>query len=1129
MSARSIFTCLFTALLLLCPLSLKAKELPPVFYPLSLQTNGQFLAAKQLFPGVEGGLWSIDVHNRVRFYDGTRFIELENLAFEYNDVTFFEGQFWYAKANKLFSKKPFGNVEKVYTTKLTEHIQSLGNGGEDIWFATDQHLYLGIDSSSRFESIEIKAFERFYGGVGVSVTAAIDTSDGWYIGTNVGLYRWQNDSLSYVGKTHRGQVSRLLVEPQSNTLVIGYHSGVETLPIDNNGERQFFPLGQHVLALESSATHFWVGTEQGLYLLDKASQEIKRVKFNPHDEFGLAGEKIYALVADGELGMWIATNNGVRYFSEYGSLFKRSSVSIDENLNRLEPKLEVMDNPLGGYWVITGSALYSVDERGESAMVFWGAVTSLAQREQELWLATDRGLMHVELGAYQITAMNQTVENLPAQVEHVALGSGHVLWVSDGLHLFSIDIETRSAKDYGQGWVVSGHLPAKVTEINALGKDRALIGTDHGLYIIEQGRSRYIGESEPFGSVTEMVAHDNSIWAASSYGAFRYDTEHQLFSRLELFQDSTRPVCITRSDNAFWLISSAGLTAYNDNGQIVRHLSAPYGVISNEFINGSCAYSSYSDRVVLGSRYGIVEFSPNKLLDNPAPTPKVLVSQVSVNNEPISLGDIQEAVHDVDYGDSIALQLSLWPSNQGQSLVYRTPDTDWQTMQGFQLNIDKPTPGIHSLEVAVLGAQEQSLPIRFSYLVRTPWYMTGMFYSVLGLASILLIAGIIYWRSRRIRFMNRSLKTQVALKTEQLQHQSRVLVGNNQQLRKAFKIRQLLLQELVEQAAQHSAQFKLEQIPNWSKSKTPDYDGLDNIKAIFDEESTSPVVCSVVSILKFTVDAWKKELDSYGIKVELVVKASCERVVLDTCNLDIIFNSVIANALRRMVRGQVLKVRVDDELTKLNVIFEDNGLPLPNYNEQASTQSFDGKESQLDFSPSSLPAHIHRSGGELKPVERGSTNRLTLRWMLSPEEKRDSGLGDISERTVGKPILGVEASKSPVEIKVDKHEQWKRQVTRLVSEQFNDPDFSTASVSKALFLSERSFQRRFKSQFNSTFTDYLTDVRMEKACEMLLQGEKVSDVAFACGFNDPSYFSQRFKVYFGLPPSKFAMMDVTES
>lgn len=90
--------------------------------------------------------------------------------------------------------------------------------------------------------------------------------------------------------------------------------------------------------------------------------------------------------------------------------------------------------------------------------------------------------MHVELGAYQITAMNQTVENLPAQVEHVALGSGHVLWVSDGLHLFSIDIETRSVKDYGQEWVVSGHLPAKVTEINALGEDRASLARITALY-----------------------------------------------------------------------------------------------------------------------------------------------------------------------------------------------------------------------------------------------------------------------------------------------------------------------------------------------------------------------------------------------------------------------------------------------------------------------------------------------------------------------------------------------------------------------------------------------------------------------------------------------------------------------
>lgn len=1107
-----------------------SKPLPPVFYPLSLQANGQFLAAKQLFPGVEGGLWSIDVHNRVRFYDGTRFIELDNLAFDNNDVTFFRGQFWYAKANKLFSQQPLGEVNQVFTTKLTEHIQSLGHGGEYVWFSTDSQVYLGNEHPSRFEIISTDYFERFYGGVRVKITAAIETRGAWYIGTNVGLYRWQYGELEYVGTEHRGAISTLLLEPESNRLVIGYHSGVEVYPIDEPMLRSFFPIGQHVLSLESTASHFWIGTEQGLYWLERSTLNLEQVEFNPHDEFGLAGDKIYALVADGALGMWIATNNGVRYFSEYGKLFERISVSIDENLNRLEPKLEVMDNPLGGYWVITSSALYAVDDEGESAMIYWGKVSSLAQQEQQLWIATERGLMHLDLNAYQITAMRQKIDKMPAQVDHISLGSGNTLWLSDGLRLLSFNIETERVNDYGDNWIVSEHLPAKVTEIYALSDNKTLVGTDHGLYIIDEGRSRYIGASAPFGSVTEMVADEHRIWAASSYGAFLYDDQDKSFTRLDLFQDSTRPVCVTQSDGVFWLVSSAGLTSYTVTGEIVRHLGAPYGVISNEFINGSCAYSEQSQSIVIGSRYGIVEFDPKRILNNPVPTPSVLISQVSVSNTARQLGDVQDIIPNVGYGDSVAIQFSLWPSAQGHSLVYRTRDGKWQDMQGFQLNIDKPTPGLHTIEVAVKGYSDSDSGTQFSYQVSPPWYMTGMFYLLIAITSLILVGAVIYWRSRRIRFMNRALKTQVALKTEQLQHQSRVLVGNNQQLRKAFKIRQQLIQELVEQAAQHSANFKLESLSSLSSSSVASFDGLDNVKAIFDEQSSYPLVCSVSSVLNFTVDAWRKELDSYGIKVDLKMLANSDNVVLDTCNLDIIFNSIIANALRRMVRGQVISITVDDDGSKLNVTFEDNGLPLPNFNSQSATHAFDVKESQLDFSPSSLPSHIHRSGGELQPVERGNANRLTLRWMLSiqqPAAKMPSQSIKAPLETE-KSLVSLANEKESHVVKLDKHEQWKRQVTQLVAEQYHDAEFSTASAARALFISERSFQRRFKSQFESTFTDYLTDVRMEKACEMLLQGEKVSEVAFACGFNDPSYFSQRFKVYFGVPPSKFAMMDMTE-
>ncbi|MGC7895012.1 helix-turn-helix transcriptional regulator [Vibrio anguillarum] len=91
----------------------------------------------------------------------------------------------------------------------------------------------------------------------------------------------------------------------------------------------------------------------------------------------------------------------------------------------------------------------------------------------------------------------------------------------------------------------------------------------------------------------------------------------------------------------------------------------------------------------------------------------------------------------------------------------------------------------------------------------------------------------------------------------------------------------------------------------------------------------------------------------------------------------------------------------------------------------------------------------------------------------------------------------------------------------MVHNHYSDPEFSTSSAAKSLFVSERSLQRRFKAITNKTFKEYLNEIRLEKACQYLLAGGKVAQVAFDCGFNDPSYFSQRFKHHFGLSPTQF--------
>ncbi|WEM43134.1 ATP-binding protein [Photobacterium sp. DA100] len=100
--------------------------------------------------------------------------------------------------------------------------------------------------------------------------------------------------------------------------------------------------------------------------------------------------------------------------------------------------------------------------------------------------------------------------------------------------------------------------------------------------------------------------------------------------------------------------------------------------------------------------------------------------------------------------------------------------------------------------------------------------------------------------------------------------------------------------------------------------------------------------------------------------------------------------------------------------------------------------------------------------------------------------------------------------------------EWQENVHSLVSEHFHSGDFGTSAAAKALYMSERTFQRHFKQEFGLSFKDYVTQFRFEQAAVMLKQGDSVGDVALSCGFKDPAYFSARFTAYSGQTPAEFA-------
>jgi AraC-like DNA-binding protein len=76
-------------------------------------------------------------------------------------------------------------------------------------------------------------------------------------------------------------------------------------------------------------------------------------------------------------------------------------------------------------------------------------------------------------------------------------------------------------------------------------------------------------------------------------------------------------------------------------------------------------------------------------------------------------------------------------------------------------------------------------------------------------------------------------------------------------------------------------------------------------------------------------------------------------------------------------------------------------------------------------------------------------------------------------------------------------------------------------TAERLSVTAEHLSRSFKREIGFGFSEYILMLRLQKAEYMLKNepGRAISEIAFACGFNDSNYFSDKFKRAYGIPPS----------
>lgn len=99
--------------------------------------------------------------------------------------------------------------------------------------------------------------------------------------------------------------------------------------------------------------------------------------------------------------------------------------------------------------------------------------------------------------------------------------------------------------------------------------------------------------------------------------------------------------------------------------------------------------------------------------------------------------------------------------------------------------------------------------------------------------------------------------------------------------------------------------------------------------------------------------------------------------------------------------------------------------------------------------------------------------------------------------------------------------QFMERLQDLVRKNMRDEEFSIDVLAEQMNMSRSSFYRKIKALTDMTPVDYMKTQRLERAAQLLRQGQRIIEVADQVGFTSSSYFAKCFRAKFGVLPKDY--------
>ncbi|WJG09254.1 EAL domain-containing protein [Aliiglaciecola sp. LCG003] len=582
-----------------------------------------------------------------------------------------------------------------------------------------------------------------------------------------------------------------LLLKQDGQILIGSQAGLFSTNVSMlaNNQVEEHALNTAVLSMHDSPSGLYLGTEDGLYSYDLASQQLQHF-FRPSDSrYYLSSDNISAMQLDKRGNLWLGSQfEGALYWSTKSVKFENVRQRPDEenqlSSNSVTSFAQFDDE---GLWVGTQNGLNYYDFAEHEITGYWMLANEIGREhalirhlvkwsENLLLVNTANGLFSFNINTGKASLPSaidaNTADILSRRLTSFVKGPSNSIWLSNpkGFYQYSPDtgllksldtLNEKIASKLAYGFIGVSEVHPEVLWISdqeqlwAYNANTGSLQSVHTLNRASMGQPVY----------PESVLQDknNILWIAYP-GAGLIGVDATIYTPVyTINKDSLLPSDVIYglkqdNSNAIWLSSHAGLLKFDPTGPYLQQYGIAQGLDGKEF-NTRAHLTLQDKRLVYGSQKGFTIFNPAEFESYEGVPPEVVITSIklSQNNLSFPLKNLDMSTVNLGYKDvGLTIEFSTMAFEHQASTQYQyrlegpnsyvSPATT-----DSQVTFPKLDPGDYVFSAVafdpITGTESKPAKI-FIQVQYAPW-LSPMAYAVYILSFVSIV--LLWWYRRDIQ------------------------------------------------------------------------------------------------------------------------------------------------------------------------------------------------------------------------------------------------------------------------------------------------------------------------------------------------------------------------------------------